>query len=133
MSGFITYPKLVPLREEDGKQLRSRSGRRLFYVEARFLYLSNILGLIAVPAHFVTDLASVPRLPLLYLFFGDHFPEAAVVHDFLYSAKSGQGVSREQADAVLKEACLSLGEPRWRAWGAWAGVRLGGWAAYEAR
>jgi hypothetical protein len=35
-------------------------------------------------------------------------------------------VDRETADAVLYEACLLSGIPKWRAYGIWAGVRIGG-------
>src|SRR5258708_6192683 len=47
-------------------------------------YTSDILGVIYVPAGFVTDFASVPRLPFAYLLAGDTAHQAAVVHDYLY-------------------------------------------------
>ena len=92
-------------------------------------YRSAVLGAqIEVPAGFVTDLASVPRLPLAYLLAGDTAHEAAVVHDYLYQVRIS---TRLQADAVLDEAMAVTGEPAWRRWLMWSAVRLaGGWAWY---
>jgi hypothetical protein len=81
-----------------------------------------------VPEGFTTDFASVPRLPLAFLLTGDSAHEAAVVHDYLYRERT---VSRSQADAVFREAAGISGEPGWKSWLMWAGVRLGGWVAWN--
>jgi hypothetical protein len=87
-------------------------------------YESDLLGkTVVVPAGFKTDLASVPRLPVVYLLTGGTCTEAAVVHDYLYSTHL---VGRKTADAVLKEASAVLGVPAWRRNIMWAGVRLFG-------
>lgn len=78
---------------------------------------------ITVPAGFQTDLASVPRLPFVYLLCGDCAREAAVVHDYLYTTRP---VCRATADAVLREASQVTGVPAWRRWLMWVGVRIGG-------
>lgn len=78
---------------------------------------------IVVPVGFVTDLASVPRVPIAYMLAGGTSNEASVVHDFLYTSHI---VDRETADAVLKEASAVTGVPAWRRWIMWAGVRIGG-------
>lgn len=80
-----------------------------------------------VPAGFKTDLATVPRLPVVYLLTGDSARAAAVVHDYLYSERL---VSRKIADAVLLEAAKISGVPAWRGWLMWAGVRIGGSSHY---
>lgn len=92
-------------------------------------YLSAVLGVqIEVPAGTVTDLASVPRLPLAFLLAGDSAHEAAVLHDHLYQTHP---CTRRQADAVLDEAMAVTGEPAWRRWLMWSAVRaVGGWAWY---
>ena len=64
------------------------------------VYQSDILGLVTVPANFVTDFVSLKELN-----YTAHRP--ATVHDFLYSCKD---VSREQADAVLEEALTCINE-----------------------
>jgi len=62
-----------------------------------------------VEAGSVTDLASVPRLPIVYWLVGNRGAAAAIVHDFLYS----DGIrlklieSRWEADEVYREALLS--------------------------
>jgi len=92
-------------------------------------YQSAVLGtLIEVPTGFLTDLASVPRLPLAYLLAGDTAHEAAVVHDYLTQVHI---CTRAQADAVFYEAMAVTGEPRWRRVLMWSAVRVaGGWAWY---
>jgi hypothetical protein len=87
-------------------------------------YYSEVLGaLVMVPPGFVTDFASVPRIPVVYELCGDTSSEASVVHDWAYTQHF---CTRAQADAVLKEASLATGVPRWRAWLMWAGVRVFG-------
>ena len=71
------------------------------------VYYSDILGRrLDVPAGFVTDFASVPRLPVVYLAAGGRGDRAAVIHDWLYSTRM---VDRATADAVLREALLACG------------------------
>jgi hypothetical protein len=78
---------------------------------------------ITVPAGFQTDLASVPRLPFVYLLCGDCARQAAVVHDYLYTTHL---VERAMADAVLREASAVTGVPWWRRTLMYWGVRIGG-------
>ena len=82
---------------------------------------------ITVPAGFQTDLASVLRLPFVYLLTGNTASSAAVVHDWLYSSRL---VSRKIADEVFREASEVSGVPAWRRWLMWAGVRVGGSSHY---
>lgn len=96
-----------------------------------FVYYSVVLGaFVTVPAGFHTDLASVPRLPVVYLLVGGRGDEAAVIHDFLYTE---QPCTRKQADDVFYEALLTMGVPRWQAWMMWCGVRAGGASHWKTR
>lgn len=105
--------------------LDKRGTRKLL---SDLIYRSDILGrTIVVPEGFVTDFASVPRVPVAFLLTGDSAHAAAVVHDFLYSTKI---VDRKTADEVFYEACR-LEEPVWRSWIMWLGVRLGGSTPYN--
>lgn len=91
-------------------------------------YSSDVLGeTLTVPADFRTDLASVPRLPVVYWLCGGRANKPAVVHDFLYSRAI---VERETADAVFLEAMAVVGVPFVYRWLMWAGVRLGGASHY---
>lgn len=96
---------------------------------APLIYQSDVAArTVTVPAGFQTDLASVPRLPLVYLLAGDCARMAAVVHDFLYASHL---VDRKMADAVLREASAVTGVPWWRRNLMWAGVRLGGGSHWD--
>jgi hypothetical protein len=96
-------------------------------------YFSVLLGrVIEVPEGFVTDFASVPRLPFIYWFVGNTADAAAVLHDWFYRTNT-EDISREKADSLLAEAMESLGYWKARAWFVWAGVRVGGYWSYETR
>lgn len=86
-------------------------------------------GELTVPRGFTTDFASVPRwLPLVYAVLGDTAHEAAVIHDYLY--RTGI-VSRRAADIILRDVALDTGEPPWRAWALYWGVRVGAWPVWR--
>lgn len=82
-----------------------------------------------VPAGFVTDGASVPRI-LWPIFnpFGEYF-RAAVMHDFLYSTAGD--CSRFLADSLFREAMKELGVPIWRRVVMYYAVRAFGWMAFH--
>ena len=104
------------------------------------VYNSDTIGLIVVDAGFVTNFASVPRLPFMYWAFGGVGDEAATLHDWLYrkehTAYTGAEriIDRETADKVLRGViieCLTRdGMSKRRAnvvaYAMWEGVRLGG-------
>lgn len=81
-----------------------------------------------VPAGFVTDLDSVPRLPVVYLLLKGRARAAAVLHDWLYYDGL---VGRAEADTFFFKAMAATGVGWWRRWLIWAGVRLGGRAAFD--
>ena len=111
---------LTPLRVEriDGKWMLT---------EPLSYYSLSLDRIITAPVGFWTDFASVPRIPIAYLLFGDIAHEPAVIHDYLYAIG---WPSRRIADRVLLEALESVGASRWRRWAMWAAVRVGGWAAW---
>jgi hypothetical protein len=122
MSGFVT--PLDARKVGPGPQ-----GRSTWRLLADLVYSSDLLKRqIRVPAGFVTDYASVPRLPLAFLVAGDTAHEAAVVHDWLYTT---QEVPRDQADAVFKEA-IGASDPSAPAWLMWLAVRVGGGGSWKA-
>lgn len=82
-----------------------------------------------VPAGFVTNFASVPRIPIVYELVGDTSSEAATVHDWLYSTHP---VTRAKADGVLREASAATGVPLWRRNLMWLGARVFGWPYWGA-
>jgi hypothetical protein len=106
------------------------SGRGIWRLTAPLRYYSDVLGRqIEIEVGFLTDYASVPRIPFAYWLFGDTSHRAAVVHDWLY--RHHEVCSRAQADDVLMEAMTVEGIPRWRRAGIYAGVRVGGASAWN--
>lgn len=93
-----------------------------------FAFIDEKLGQIDVPARFVTNGLTLPRIPAVLAFFvGYGFP-AAVVHDYLYSAS---GVARADADNVFYNALRASGVAKWRASLMYAGVRVFGRFFYK--
>jgi hypothetical protein len=91
---------------------------------------SIFAGVLTVPAGFVTDFASVPRIPIIFDVLGDKGQAAATLHDWLY-AKPHPLETRERADEVLKEALIAQGMDDAEASLMFLGVRLGGESHYE--
>lgn len=119
-AGFLTALRAEPISP----------GNDNWRLLAELAFSSDVLDrLIVVPPGFVTDFASVPRLPLAYLLFGNVAREAAVVHDFLYSSGA---CSRKLADEVFVEASKACNVPAWRRGPMWLGVRLFGAGRYTA-
>lgn len=119
MSKFITHLRVEEI--VDG----SDDGRGTWQLLFPLIYESDILNseVVAVPEGFITDFASVPRIPVAFLLAGGYGRMAAVIHDYLYTTHQ---VSRETADSIFREALLAMGEPAWRVELMWMGVRVGG-------
>ena len=83
--------------------------------------------LITAPLGFVTDFASVPRVPVAYMLFGDRAHHEAVIHDFLYQTHL---TTKAVADKVFLEAMKVRGKPWYVRVPMYWGVVLGGGSAY---
>jgi len=103
------------------------AGNDAWQLTEDLVYKSDIVGLVYIPAGFVTDFASVPRLPLAYLLAGNTAHEAAVVHDYLYVIHRS---TKSQADRTFREAMGVTGVPAWRKNLMYAAVTIGGWLAW---
>lgn len=79
---------------------------------------------VTVPAGFVTDGASVPRVfwPILPPY--KRTKKAAVVHDYLCRHVVKTYDERKSADKLFKEMLIDSGESRFRASLAYAGLRI---------
>lgn len=120
-------------RFPDELDLRKAAGG-LWRLLSPFVYRSDRLGAIAVPAGFMTDLASVPWFARWYVSRdGDH-TKAAIVHDWLYafaSARTWPDVSRLDADLVFLEALRALGVREGMALVLFCSVRIGGGRSFR--
>lgn len=83
---------------------------------------------INVPANYITDLTSVPRILWSVFPPNGRYAKAAIVHDYLYSNALG---NKAWADAVFLEAMTVLGVPKWRRTVMYWAVRLFGRGAYS--
>ncbi len=109
-------------------ELVARKVGRYWTLFSPLVYRSDVARrTFTVPAGYQTDFASVPRLPFLFMLFGDTSHAPAVGHDWLYQ---NQVVSRSKADAVFREALKADGAGWLRRHAMWLGVRIGGGAAY---
>ncbi|MFN4297608.1 MAG: DUF1353 domain-containing protein [Brevundimonas sp.] len=109
---------------------RERDGRTTVVVMQPFAYEQPSTGRwIWVPAGYVTDFASIPRVGRwLIPPFGRH-AIAAVVHDWLYSV--GEPGQRDAADDIFNEALTELGVDPARRGVMHAAVRGFGAGGYE--
>lgn len=115
---------LSKLVTEKVKEARGMFGRATWELMVPLVYQSTVANTIfVVPSGFVTDFASVPRLPFLYDIAGDTGHASAVIHDYLYRTSH---LPRDVCDDVLLEALKVEGTPRWRRYLMYWGVRLGG-------
>lgn len=123
MSQFLTDLEVEEVSDT------AAEGRGLWRLTAPLVFRSDLTNeTITVPVGFVTDFASVPRVPIAFLLCGDTASKPAALHDWLYTATNGKHPVRDRAtaDAILQEAALCEGVPKWRAFMLWAGVRIGG-------
>lgn len=92
------------------------------------IFYSAILGRhIVMKPGAEADSYSVPAIFAWLVHNIDRRP--AFIHDELYSGRAY--VTREQADAVILEACASVGISWWRRRLIFRGTRLGGWAFFK--
>lgn len=121
MAEFLTELSLAYLREEND--------RPVWKLEQPLVYRHTTGETITAPAGFMTDLASVPRVPVAYWLTGGTATRPSVIHDFLYTA----GYDRKYADDVFLAAMEAEGVPWWRRRAMHAAVRMFGGGAYATK
>lgn len=102
MSKFLTLLSATTVDEFQG----------VHRLDQPLVYVSDLLGCtITAPAGFLTDYASVPRIPIVFDLEGGKCDRAAVIHDLLYTGGSAGllKIDRATADAVLREAIVASG------------------------
>jgi hypothetical protein len=116
------------LSEFEARAVGRKQWALLTPLQAKVFYANGDEEWVIVPAGFVTDGASVPRLPLAYMLFGGRARKAATLHDYLYSRFR----DRSFADAVFFTAMEKEESATVRLL-MWLGVRVGGWSRYVDR
>lgn len=79
---------------------------------------------VEVPAGYITDLASVPRIFWRILPPFGEYSSASIVHDYLCEHGSWTGCPRWLADAIFYQIMVEHGVPYWKRLVMWAAVRL---------
>ena len=106
---------------------------RTWILAEPLIYESDILGRIEVPRGFETDFASVPRMPIFYMFYGDRAHMESVLHDYLYRNDCAPPASFMQANRVFLEAMAARGKAIYVRWPMFLGVVIGGLPSYHRR
>lgn len=99
---------------------------RQWQVGRDFVIETVAADIICVPKGFISDLNSMPRF-LWWASTPSDYPEAGVVHDWLYHTQA----PRDVADQVYLELLLALGMGRPRAHLRYRALRLFGGSAYR--
>lgn len=86
---------------------------------------------IKVVPGFMTDFASIPRVFWGILPKWGKYGNAAVVHDWNYWMQELNGVTRKEADDIMKEGMEVLGVKKWKQFFIYSAVRWFGWAAWK--
>lgn len=103
---------------------------RNWLLTTSFTFGSAVLErVVEIPAGFVTDFASIPRLLWNIYPPTGAYGKAAVVHDYLY--RTAYYATRAQSDQVLLEAMTELGVGLWTRRVIYRGVRMGGFLSYK--
>ena len=85
-------------------------------------------GEVSIPAHFETDLATIPRICWIIISPFDLGLTGPIVHDWHYE---NHILTRRRADEIFRHMILEGGAPGWKCWIAWVMVRLFGWVIWR--
>jgi hypothetical protein len=112
-------------------EIGESAGRSIYRLNKALIYESAFRGQIVIPKGFETDFASVPRVPIIYMMWGDRAHREAVLHDYLYRIDADPRLNRTECDGMFREAMISRGQPFYIYNPMWAGVRIGGAPSYH--
>lgn len=97
------------------------------YENFEFYLSDDNSDVISVPAGFVTDLASVPRIFWTLLPPDGKYAKAAIIHDYMYDNALR---TKKEADLIFLDGMTVLGVPRWKRMIMYYAVRLFGQGMY---
>lgn len=119
MSRFLQLPHLSKVSEPT-------VGRARWRLETDLVYQDGKGRRWVVYAGYITDYASVPRLPMAYWLTGDTAHMAAVLHDYLCTDYYPDRMTWREAADLFREAMEAEGVPRVRRWAMYWAVRIFG-------
>ena len=97
------------------------------------IYNSDLVGQIVVPAYFETDLASVPRIPIIYAMWGARAHNEATIHDYLFRSDSRPSITFGEANNVFLEAMKVRLKPWYIRYPMYWGVVIGSAGCWHKR
>lgn len=83
---------------------------------------------ISVPAGFVTDLATIPRIFWTLLPPDGKYAKAAIIHDYLYDNALR---TKQEADLIFLDGMVVLGVPKWKRTVMYWAVKIFGRGSYH--
>lgn len=113
------------------KEIGEFNGKIIYELTDSLIYIRKNGQRIEVPLRFQTDLASVPRVPFVFMAWGDRAHREAVLHDYVYRYDSAPILPRPEGDGLFKEAMISREQPWYIYQPMFLGVRIGGSSAYH--
>jgi len=124
----------------DAKEIGESHGRIVHKLNTPLVWENNGKR-VEIPAGFETDLASVPRVPIAYLLWGDRAHREAVLHDYLYrvgasilvGSKERIDIPKEEADWLFREAMIGQGVGWFIYHPMYAAVRCAGRSSFHQR
>ena len=114
----------------DYMEIGKKDGRTVYKLDTPLRFRLNDVD-DEIPAGFETDLASVPRLPIVFLIWGDRAHREAVFHDWGYRKDCPLGLSKEDADWYFREAMIGRGNPWYIYHPMYLAVRFAGTSSYH--
>lgn len=114
---------------------RLKPGSDNIYVidEPLHFYSQLLRKVVEVPVGFETDLASVPRIPIVFALWGGMVHREGVLHDYLFRIGIPFECTFSQANKVFLEAMKSRNKPFYIRWPIYSGVVIGGYPSYHKR
>ena len=112
----------------------SEEKENVYVLTSPLIYYSKRLRrTVEIATGFETDLASVPRIPLVYSLWGGKAHREGVLHDYLYRDDLLFECTFSQANKVFLEAMKSREKPARVAYPMYWGVCVGGYPSYHKR
>ena len=115
------------------------SNEGIWWLRTPLVYYSDLLKteIVVPPAYidvkFYTDLASVPRIPIIYELWGNRAHTEAVIHDFLFCKNSFPSVSFVMANRIFLEAMQVREKPAYISYPMFTGVMAFSYPAFHRR
>lgn len=110
--------------------LRVGAAEDEWILESPLCYVTRAGDDLIVPAGFVTDLASIPRILYALIPVNGRHRAAAILHDWLYET---QPLPRAECDRLFLDAMADSGVRWTQRQAMYAGVRIGGWVPWSRR